>query len=314
MKRRKFLACAGSAAFAPLAAAAQAPGTVDRIAILSAAFPIADMTETKHPLYKAFFEELRRLGYVEGRNLVVERRSAEGDVTRLPVFGREIVALKPDVIVAVANRVLAALTAATTTVPVVAYAFDPVGSGFAFSLARPGGNITGLSADAGWVEETGKRIELLKQAVPKASKMAFLTPRGIWEGKFGDIVREAAKRAGITPVGAPLAPPVDDAGYRRAFAAMARDRADSLYVIISAESFVHQRLVAALAAAARMPAIYSYREAVEAGGLMAYAIDLSDVWRRAAGYVDRILKGASPAELPFQQPTKYELVINAKAA
>ncbi len=313
MRRREFLTLASAAAFAPLAAAAQAPGKVYRLAILSAASPIADMTATKHPHFKSFFEELRRLGYVEGRNVAVERRSAEGDARRLPALGREVVAFKPEVIFADANRSAEAVKAATTTIPVVALVVDPVDFGFAVSLVRPGGNITGFAVAAG-PEIIGKRIELLKQAVPSASRMAALWPRGWWEGRVGDVFREAAKRAGLPPVDAPLDTPVGEAEYRRAFAAKVRDRVDLLYVTAASENSVHRRLIAALAAEARLPAIYFHREAAEAGGFMAYASDFIDLYRRAAGYIDRILKGANPAELPFQQPTKFDLVINIKAA
>ncbi len=314
MKRRKFLAYASAAALAPLAAAAQSSGKVHRIAILDSLSPVADIAETRSPLWRAFFAELRRLGYVEGRNLVAERRSAEGDVTRLPALAREVVALRPDVIFATTYFSVEALKAATTTIPVVAYSWDPVGSGFAQSLARPGGNITGFSADAGLVEIWQKVIELLKQAVPAMSRMAYLAPRVILESKFGEIFKVVATRAGLTPVDAPLDPPFGEAEYRRAFAAVVRDRVDSVYVSSAAANYAHRRLIADLAGAAGLPAIYVYREYVEAGGLMAYAIDLSDIWRRAATYIDQILKGANPAEMPIQQPTKYELVINMKTA
>ncbi len=313
MRRRLFLAFTSATALAPLAAAAQSPGKVYRLAILAPGVPIADMTETKHPFYQALFEELRRLGYVEGRNLAVGRRSAEGDARRLAALGREVVAFKPDVIFADANRSAEAVKAATTTIPVVALVVDPVGFGFAVSLVRPGGNITGFAVAAG-PEIIGKRIELLKQAVPTASRMAALWPRGWWEDRVGEVFREAAKRAGLTPVDAPLDPPVREAEYRRAFAAMVRDRVDSIYVTAASENSVHRRLIAELAAEARLPAIYFHREAAEAGGFMAYATDFIDIYRRAAGYIDRILKGANPAELPFQQPTKFDLVINMKAA
>ncbi len=314
MRRRKFLACASALALMRAGSApAQSPGKVYRIAILSAAVPIADMAETGHADYRAFLEELRRLGYVEGQNLALERRSAEGDRRRLPALGREAVALKPDAIFSVDNFAIRALKAATPTIPIVAVAVDPVGVGFAASLVRPGGNVTGFSVGAGW-EVIGKRVELLKRAVPTASRMAALWPRGFWEGRAGEVFREAAKRAELTPVDAPLDSPVGEGEYRRAFAAMVRDRVDSLYVTAASENSVHRRLIAELAAEAKLPAIYFHREAVEVGGLMAYAIDSIDIYRRAAGYIDRILKGADPAEMPIQQPTKYELLINMKTA
>ncbi len=314
MRRRKFLACASATALAPLAAAAQQSGKGHRIAILTLTTPIADMTETGFSGYIAFFKELRRLGYVEGRNLVVERRSAVNDATLLPALGRALVALKPDVIVATTNQPVDALKAATTTIPVVALAFDPVGSKFAVSLARPGGNITGMSLDAGVVDEVGKRLALLKQAVPTTSRVAFLAPRWLWESPLGEAWRGAAKHAGVTLVGATFDPPADEAIYRRAFAAMVRDRVDSVFVSNIGGAYQYRRLIAELAVDAKVPAISGVREYVEAGALMAYAVDFTDSYRRAAGYVDRILQGANPAELPFQQPTKYELIINLKTA
>ncbi len=315
MRRREFLAIACATALAPLATAAQAPGKVHRIAILAPTGPVAVITESGVPLFKTFFAELRRLGYVEGRNLVVERRSAEGDANRLPALGRELAALKPDVMVASTTPAIAALKAATTTIPIVALAGDPVGFGFAISLVRPGGNITGFTPDAG-LEITGKRIELLKRAVPTISRMAYLAPRGrgTRDGRPGHAFLEAAKRLGITPVEAPVEHPTGEAAFRSAFAAMVAERVDSIYVMGAADNYTHRRLIAELADQARLPAIHYYREAVEAGGLMAYAFDIHDIFRRMAGYVDLIFKGASPAELPFQQPTKFELVINMKTA
>ncbi len=315
MRRRKFLALASAAALAPLAAAAQAPGKVHRIAILAPTRPVADITESGLPRFKAFFGELRRLGDVEGRNLMVERRSAEGDANRLPALGRELAALKPDVMVGSTTPAIAALKAATTTIPIVALAIDPVGFGFANSLVRPGGNITGFTPDAG-LEITGKRIEFLKRAAPTISRMAYLAPRGrgTRDGGPGQAFLEAAKRRGITPVEATVDHPTGEAAFRRAFAAMVAERVDSIYVMGAADNYAHRRLIAELADHARLPASYYYRESAEAGGLMAYAFDIVDIFRRMAGYVDLIFKGANPAELPFQQPTKFELVINMKTA
>ncbi len=315
MRRRRFLACASVTALAPFAAGAQSSSKVHRVAILGSAIPAAASIETGHPFFKAFFAEMRRLGYIEGQNLVVERRSAEGDVARLPLLARELIVLKPDVILAGGTSAAVALKSATSTIPVVAVAADPVVFGLAISLVRPGRNITGFTGDAG-LEVIGKRIELLKQAVPAISRTAYLAPPGrrMRDGKEGEAFREAAERAGITPIDAPLDAPVGEAAYRRAFAAMAGAQVDSIYVSGAGENYVNNRLIAELAGRARLPAIYYYREAVEAGGLMAYAFDLVDIFRRMAGYVDRILNGANPAELPFQQPTKFELIINVKAA
>lgn len=297
----------------PLAARAQQTGKVYRIALFNPAAPIAEMSAEGSSRYKAFFEELNRLGYVEGRNLVVDRRSGEGDARRLHALAREITDLKPDVIFAISNRAVEVLRAATTAIPIVSLAVDPVSFGLAASLARPGGNITGFAIDTGraFVE---KHFELLKQVIPTASRVAILIPRSAWEGRIGAFYREAANAVGIATIGAVLESPADEKEYRRAITAATRDRADVLYVMAAPDNLHQRRIIVAVAAEARLPAIYVNREHVEAGGLIAYAVDFVEVYSRAAGYVGQILKGASPAEMPFQQPTKFELLINLKTA
>jgi putative ABC transport system substrate-binding protein len=173
--------------------------------------------------------------------------------------------------------------------------------------------MTGFSTAASR-EIVGKRIALLKEAVPTASKTAWLVPRRGWVGTWRALLDETAQATRHTMIEAVLEEPVDDASYRRAFDIMTRERADSIYVTPALENLQHRRLIAALAAEARLPAVYSNRENVEAGGLMAYGVDLADLFRRSAGYVDRILKGADPAAMPFQQPTRFELVLNLKTA
>ncbi len=314
MTRRRFLAASAVAGGAAGSARAQQPGKVYRVAILARGEPVSDLAETSPLRYwRVWHEEMRRRGYAEGQNLILERRSAEGDVRRLPALVREIASLKPDVIFASAHDSVGAFKAAATAIPIVGITGDPVRSGFVTSLARPGGNITGFSVDAG-TDLVAKRIALLKEVVPSMSRLAVLIPRQHWEAWMGDKNREAARRLGIAIIGATLEAPVNDQAYRRAFAGMIRDRADSIQVEIVAENVVHRRLIAELAADARLPAIYGWRDNVEAGGLMAYAFDPPDIFRRAAGYIDRILRGAKPAELPFEQPTKFELVINLKTA
>lgn len=263
--------------------------------------------------WRAWREELQQLGYVDGKNLVIDRRAVEGDRQRIDQHLREIVRLRPDVIFAPAQNLVEALKAVTTTIPIVAIVADPVGSGFAKSLARPGGNITGFSIDAG-LEVVVKRIALLKQIVPAASRMACLTTRPIWESRFGDMFRVAAHQVGLVMIGAPLDSPATEQEYRRVFGAMSRNRVDSLYVAPSPEHLEYRRLIAELATGAKLPAVCFYRENAEAGGLMAYSSDIEDIFRHAAVYVDRILKGADVAEMPFQQPTKFQLVINVKTA
>jgi putative ABC transport system substrate-binding protein len=202
---------------------------------------------------------------------------------------------------------------ATTTIPIVAVNADPVALGLVPSLARPGGNITGVSIDAG-LEIYGKRLELLAEATPQLSNAAFLTIRRQWDGAMGDVVREAARRTGTSLAGALLGETINEADYLRVFASMAQDRVDALIVSEVSENLTNRQLIADLAAKHRIPAIYPYREFVDVGGLMAYSIDLADTMRRLAGIIDKILKGISPADIPIYQPTKFELVINLKIA
>jgi putative ABC transport system substrate-binding protein len=313
MNRRRFIAAAAGAVAAPRTAGAQQPGKVYRLAMLGAVGPVSEMTANRSAKWKVFFEDLQRLGYVEGRNLAVERRSAEGVTARGPALARELVALKPDAIYALDNRSTAAFRAATATIPIVAIVADPVGTGFAASLPRPGGNITGFSISAG-TEIIGKHIALLKEVVPAASRMACLASQWFWESNFAALYREAAERAGIAMVAAVLEPPAGAAEYRRVFATMVRDRVDSLLVVPAPENIAQRSLIAELVAEARLPAIYGDRAHAEAGGLMAYSIDWAALYRGAADYIGRVLRGADPAELPFQQPTRFELVLNLKTA
>ncbi len=189
---------------APLAAEAQQPGKVYRIALVNPAAAVADMTEAKDPYYKALFSELRRLGYVEGQNLIVERRSGEGRPARFPEVAREVVQLQPDLIFLVSGRMVTAFQAATTTIPIIGITADPIFSKIVTSLSRPGGNVTGFSVDAGGAI-LEKHVELLKAAVPTASRMAVLCPRAIWEGDYGVAMRQAGARVGVTMAGALLA-------------------------------------------------------------------------------------------------------------
>jgi putative ABC transport system substrate-binding protein len=312
--RRAFIGTlAGGLLAAPLAVEAQPAGSMYRIVIVLAATPVAEMTEARDPLLRVLFLELRGLGYAEGQNLVVERRSGAGRRESYPAVAREVVRLAPDVIFAGSGRMAQALLEATTAIPIVTIPSDPVALGLGASLARPGGNVTGFSIDAG-AEILGKRLELLKSAVPTASRFAFLTSQAAWEGVWGRLMREASQRAGITIFGAVLSDSLQEPEYRRAFTAIVKERTEALIVGDQAEFLGHEQLIVQLAAEARLPAIYSYRSFAAAGGLMAYALDAADVFRRAAGYIDRILKGANPGELPFQQPTKFELVINLKTA
>jgi putative ABC transport system substrate-binding protein len=307
MNRRAFITgMTGGLLAAPLAAEAQQAAKVARIGWLG------DDPRRSPQLRQAFFRGLRDLGYVEGRNFVVESRYAEGKLERFSALAAELVALKVDVIVTPGGT-LATLAAkqATRSVPIVFPATsDPVASGLVSSLARPGGNVTGLSFFS--PELVGKCLELLKEAVPGVSRIAVLWQPG--ERPKRDMLKgaEVAARA----LGARLqfveARGPDD--FDRAFSEMSRARAEGLALVTSAMFFSERERLVDLAAKNRLPTVYPWRDGVDAGGLMSYAPHLPDLFRRAATYVDKILKGAKPGDLPIEQPTKFELVINLKTA
>ncbi len=310
MDRRVFLSTlAGGLLAAPLAAEAQQAAKVARIGYLS-----PNLAASPHAP-EAFRQGLRDLGYVEGRNVVIEYRDAEGKPERLPALAAELVALKVDVIVT-AGGTLPALAAkqATRTLPIVFIgAADPVTSELVTSLARPGGNVTGLSILA--PELVGKCLEQLKQAVPGVSRVAVLwQPGAMDERTEKDMLKAAdiaARALGMRLHVVEARGPVD---IDRAFADMTRARAGALTVLGSAMLFAERRRLADLAAKNQMPAVFPRREWVDAGGLMFYGPNAADLFRRAATYGDKILKGAKPADLPVEQPTKFELVINLKTA
>jgi ABC-type uncharacterized transport system substrate-binding protein len=308
MDRRRFLltSLAGAAAV-PLAARAQPTGKVSRIGFIVTGTP----NETGH-LIQALNKGLRELGYVEGRNVVFERRFGEGRQEKLPALAAELVQLKVDVIVTGSNPVIAAVKQATATIPVVmAVSRDPVGANFIASLARPGGNITGLANDAD-PEIIGKNLELLKEAAPRVSRVAFLwnpVPPGAGTSKHA--VESAARSLGVTLQSVEVRRPTE---FEGAFAAMVRERANGVVVAQDPIALGSRSQVVLLAARSRLPAVYGVREFAEAGGLMSYGPNIADQFQRAAFYVDRILKGAKPGDLPVEQATKFELVINLKTA
>jgi putative tryptophan/tyrosine transport system substrate-binding protein len=313
MRRREFIAGL-LLATTPSRTQAQQPGKVYRIAIIHPSASAADMSETgQNPNLSAFFIELRRLGYVEGQNLVVERYSSEGRPEGWPERAREAVRSNPDLIFAVSIRIVQHLKDATTVIPIVGVTADPVAAGLVTSLARPTGNLTGVIIDAGY-EIWDKRLQILREAVPAVSRVGLLAPRNIWERHYGSALRELAERAGIALLGPPLNEPIQEAEYHRVFQAMARDRADALMVNEVPENFAHMRVVVGLAAQARLPTIYPWRDAVEVGGLMAYSPDFVDLFHNAARQVSHLLKGAKPGEIPFYQPTKFALILNLKTA
>jgi putative tryptophan/tyrosine transport system substrate-binding protein len=288
-------------------AEAQQPKKVPQIGYLSSLDPARESARAE-----AIRLALRELGYIEGQNSAIEYRYADGKPDRLFGLAAELVDLKVDIIVVAGGDLTVGLAkSATKTIPIVMLGggIDPVEAGLVKSLASPGGNVTGLTNLL--VQLGGKRLELLKEAVPKLARVAVLydlaVPNNVLEVKE---VQTAARPLGLT-----VQPEARDAGgFERVFAALSKERPDGLYVLGAPPIILNQKRIVDFALKSRLPSMYNSREAVDAGGLMYYGADLADRYRRAAYYVDRILKGAKPADLPVEQPTKFELVINLKTA
>jgi ABC-type uncharacterized transport system substrate-binding protein len=304
MHRRAFLRTfALTLLSAPLAADAQ-PGRVYRIGYLSPWSPSDGMSR---PLR----DTLRQLGYVEGQNLLIEARFADARVDQLPGLAEDLVQRKVDVIVTAERLATQAAKQATTTIPIVmASGGDPVGTGLVTSLAQPGGNVTGVTSLTGALSE--KRLELLKEAIPKLSRLAVLwdpaNPDTVFELRETEVTARSLK-VSIQAVG--VRGPNE---FESAFSAMARERATALIVLSGGMFFTERRRLANLAVKHRLPTMFGQKEEAEAGGLMAYGANSTDLFQRTAGYVDKILRGAKPADLPVEQPTRYELVINLRTA
>jgi putative ABC transport system substrate-binding protein len=281
-----------------------------RIAIVIPSGPVASINDTLPRFYQAIFAELRRLGDVEGQNLTIERYSGEGRPEGFAELARGVVNRNPDVIVAITTPIARAARAANGTIPIVWIGVEPILSGLARSLARPGGNITGVTAYGS--ETWGKRLQILKEAVPSASRAAFLAMRTEWEGEVAQL-REAGRQLQISVIGMPLEESTASE-YQRMFAEIARDRPDAIMVGARAELFPFRELIVELVEKSGLPAIYPFREYVELGGLMAYEGDLGELGRRMAVDVHEILNGAKPGDIPIYQPTKFEFLINLKAA
>jgi putative ABC transport system substrate-binding protein len=287
-----------------------------RVVFVHPSLPLADMVgpNAVDSNVRLFVQRLRELGHVEGRNIIIERRSAQGQLERLPVLMNELVGLPVDVIVAVGNAAQEAHRA-TGTIPIVAWVDDPVANGLTSDLARPTGNVTGVSGTASLAIH-GKRLQLLKEAAPKSSRIAaidfkyvdgIVTP-GTHRRRLA--VEAAARDLGVALIPAGIDTPED---FEEAFGVIVRERADAIIDMGTPNNFAHRRLIIDFAAKRRLPAIYTRREFPEAGGLMSYAPrDLPA--SRMAEFVDKILKGAKPADLPFEQPTNFALVINLKTA
>jgi putative ABC transport system substrate-binding protein len=309
MDRRTFInALAGGLVIARSAAEAQQAAKIARIGFLGG--NLAGSLRTT----EEFVQGLRDLGYVEGRNCVIEYRDAEGKSERLPTLAAELVALNVDVIVAPSTPAALYAKQATRTVPIVfAGAADAVTDGLVASLAQPGGNVTGLSNLS--AELVGKRLEQLKQAVSGVSRVAVLwQPGGSGGSTDNDMLKAAEVAARAIGVQVQFVEARGPAEFNRAFSDMTRARADALTVLPIAMFNSERSRLVGLAAKNRLPAVYPARQFVDAGGLMAYGANLADLLRRAATYVDRILKGTKPGDLPVEQATKFELVINLKTA
>jgi putative tryptophan/tyrosine transport system substrate-binding protein len=303
MRRRDFITLLGGAAATwPVTAGAQHAGKMWRIAFI---------TQAETNIYEALFERLRELGYVEGQNIIIERRYAEGRAEKFQEFAAEMVRLKADLIITITTPAALAAKNATTTIPIVIpTAIDPVGTGLIASLARPGGNITGGAVLTG--EMAAKRLELLKEVVPSLSRTAVLwnsaNPANAlaWRETQG-----AARALGVTLQSHEVQGPKD---FEVAFARMAEERPDALFVLDDALTIQYRKEIADFALQKRLPSVFAAKDRVEAGGLMSYGPRYSEMMRHAASLVDKILRGAQPANLPMEQPTTFELVINLKTA
>ncbi len=304
--RRAFIA--GAIAFSAAPLAAQQAAKIARIGWLA-----VDLATARH-LREAFRQGLRDLGYIEGRTVVIEYRDAEGKPERFPALAAELVALKVDVILVGNTPAALAAKQATRTLPIVFTSVgDPVASGLVTSLARPGGNVTGLSNLT--LELVGKCLELLTQSVPGVNRVAALwQPGALPERTDKDMLKAADVAGRALGVRLQFVEARGPADIDRAFSDMTRARAGALTVLTSAMFYSERRRLVDLAAKNRLPAVYPWRELVDAGGLMSYGPNIPDLFRRAATYVDKILKGAKPGDLPVEQPTKFELVINLKTA
>jgi putative ABC transport system substrate-binding protein len=305
--RRELLAALGGAAVAwPLAAGAQQTGKIWRIGFLSAVARSAASGS-----YASFVQGMRELGYVEGKDFVIEWRSVEGKYERFPEIAEELVRLKVDVFVTGVTAALPALKRATTTIPIVmAYSTDPVGNGLVASLVHPGGNITGLAGSSD--DSSPKQLELLTTIVPNVSRIGLLGNPGT--ETYSSVLsnaQDAAQKVGLSLV------PIEARNQREiedAFATFAKERVPAVMVAVDAVFFGQRWRIAELALTNRLATMFALREYAEAGGLMSYGENIADFFRRAASFVDKIFKGAKPGDLPIEQPTKFNLVINRKTA
>ena len=318
MRRRDFMA--GSATTAALGVAgwpvyAEIKSPVPkRIAVVYLQEPLP--TSRGQTLDKVYFQELNRLGYIEGKNLIVERywvlgRHSPEEIARATVGSR------PDLILSTNLSVTRALKPLTATIPILAITGDPVAGGIVTNMARPDGNITGVSVDAGF-EIYGKRLQYLVETARRLANVRLLvttaTQRWLWESTALGAIRDAAGRAGISIDAALVSTPVDQAAYEKVFEAMETDRVDGLIVVDAGDHWANRQLIVDLAARYRLPAIYPFRDYVDAGGLLSYGIGQVELFHRLAVVTNEVLRGVKPGDIPFYQPTKFDLVLNRATA
>ena len=307
MRRREFITLLGGGMAAwPLAARAQQPVRVYRVAI----FSTTGRDRVWH-LHKALIESLRGLGYVEGQNVIFENRFAEGKMEQLASIAAELVSLRPDVIVVGPNTSIRAVMQASTTIPIVTtYAAELVANGLVASLARPGGNLTGLTSDV--ADETyGLRLQILKEISTKTSLVAALWNPNAIEANALQVTKEAAERLGITVASHEVR---NIADLEEAFSSISKEQDDGMIVFSDGLTYARRQDIIDFAARVRLPAMYGSHESVDDGGLISYGVNLTAIYQRTASFVDKILKGANPGDLPIERPTKLELVINMKTA
>jgi putative ABC transport system substrate-binding protein len=310
MRRREFVA--GAVLFTAITrVAAQPVANSRRLAIADVSNPLSRMYEDSESYYRVLFTELRRLGQIEGQNLTVERYGKEQNPSDQAAFAAQVVRSNPDVIYVLVP--LSAFIKETSKVPIVTISGDPVAAGYVQSLAHPGGNITGVSVDAG-PSIHGKRIALLREMFPSMSRLGCIAGRIQWERGVGAAVRAAADAAGVSLVSQLLDLPGNATTYGNAIAQAARDGSDAIMMLDSPDVLVNRVSIVQSIADTRIPAIHAITSAVDAGGLMAYAFDLKEVWKRVANDIDAILRGSNPADIPYYQVSKFELSINLKAA
>jgi putative ABC transport system substrate-binding protein len=311
MKRRDVLAAVLSSVGAS-AALAQPARKLPRLAIVSPAEPVALMVEdSENPYYRVLFQELRRRGRIEGQTLAIDRYGQEHMGGGQLALADIVVRNKPDVVYALAAAVL--IKSVSSTVPVVALSGDPIAMGLVQNLARPGGNITGMSVDVG-PSLHGKRIELLREAVPALSNLIYVNLRASWEAFLGPAMRAAAEKSGMGLIPTLVDTPASEDDYRRAVAESGRAGGNAIMIGDSPTALRYRAAIVASVAELKLPAMYTFPESVEAGGLMAYSFDLKELNRRAADNIDAILRGTSAGEIPYYQATTFRLSINLTTA